>query len=513
MIRKGMMLIAASVAFSMTVSAQTPFKAEDAGLVRLVGDSVAWRTDADNKSNWEGYMSKNGAGDIILAVNTFADGDAGGDSEVAALVILKSDGSIMESWGFYGDNGEPYTENMDVVRTDGNPPSVAGDKRPGSRKFIVGNEATPMDFSAFGSDSRWNGNDYIDHIFAAQILEVGDNGVTKVSNVIDPLYGEQSGVTVGKIRKGGTIGLSNGNFVVMGEDRTVSRIAHASIIDGDTGAIVAGPLNLGGEGAEHSAWENLVAYDGGFAVRLEAQRNGDKGVSIRFYSNAGEFRGEWLQLPVALDDFLGDPLDVNNNPNGYTTTINEGNRGDDLRVRADIDASAIYYAGAGWDIEANPEGWPYLVKIDANSFETVSEIRVNELETDGGDAFENFAQAQRISMDVDPNGNVIVAWSDTTSSEQQQIVARIFNSDLEPVTPTFLVFESSDLGFGTPTGEITGIDTRHCDVAMTNDHIMVSARTQQGFLIDEEGVPVNSNVYTVFANPLAEADVSSWSVY
>ncbi|MBZ0258467.1 hypothetical protein K8I31_20540, partial [bacterium] len=135
--------------------AQTPYRAEDVGLVRVTPDSIGFNTGVDNKSNWEGYMSKTGDGSLILCVNTFADGDAGGDSEVAALVVMFPDGSVHEFWGFYADDGTPYTNNMDIIRTDGNPPSIAGDKRPGSRKFIVGNESTPMDFDEFQSDGRW----------------------------------------------------------------------------------------------------------------------------------------------------------------------------------------------------------------------------------------------------------------------------------------------------------------------------------------------------------------------
>ncbi|MDP8244968.1 MAG: hypothetical protein P9L94_12855 [Candidatus Hinthialibacter antarcticus] len=501
-----------------SVSAQTPHRAEDVGLVRATPDSIGFNTGADNQSNWEGYMSKTGDGTIILCVNTFADGDAGGDSEVAALVVMFPDGSIHEFWGFYSDDGSPYTKNMDIIRTNGNPPSVAGDKRPGSRKFIVGNEATPMDFDEFQSDGRWDGNDYSDHIFAVQILEMTDNGPVKVSNVIDPAYGGQTGQGVGKIRKGGTIGLSNGNFVAGGEDRTGERYPNSSIINGEDGSIVAGPMNLAGDGNSNEMWEGLVAYDGGFAIRLNRLGNAPAGepnpIRLRFYTNAGEFRGEWIQDTVAVEEFGGEALDLNNNPNGRTTTINEDTRGDSVRVRANIDGNALYYAGRGWDLDGADKKWVYLTKIDATTMETIGEIRVNELAEDPNSDFENWAEAGRVSCDVDPNGNVTVVWSDTSNNLKEQVIARIFNSDMEPVTPSFLAFQGSDIGFGADGGEITDIETRNPDVAMTSQYIMISAiATDFTITSSQEPAPAKSSLFTVLENPLADSDVSQWSVY
>lgn len=508
--------LVAMVAFS--ASAQTPHRAEDVGLVRTTPDSVAFNTGVDNKSNWEGYMSKTGDGSIILAVNTFAEGDAGGNSEVTALAVMFPDGTVREYWGFYGDDGSPYTQNMDVIRTDGNPPSIAGDKRPGSRKFMVGNESTPMDFAEFQSNGRWDGNDYADHIFAVQVLELTDDGPVKVSNVIDPVYGEQTGQGVGKIRKGGTIALSNGNYVAGGEDRSGERFPNSSIISGDDGSIIAGPMNLAGDGNSNEMWEGLVAYDGGFAIRLNRLGNAPAGepnpIRIRFYTNAGEFRGEWIQNTVPVEEFGGEALDLNNNPNGRTTTINEDTRGDSIRVRANIDGNVLYYVGRGWDLDGADRKWVYLTMIDATTMQTIREIRVNELADDANGEFDNYALAGRVSCDIDPNGNVIVAWSDSSNSGKEQIVARIFNSDLEPVTPTFLAFQGSDIGFGADDGEITDIETRHPDVAMTSQHIMISSiATNLTLASTSELAPAKSSLYTVLENPLAGSDVSEWSVY
>ncbi|MBZ0255335.1 hypothetical protein K8I31_04700, partial [bacterium] len=173
-----------------------------------------------------------------------------------------------------------------------------------------------------------------------------------------------------------------------------------------------------------------------------------------------------------------------------------------------------YYAGRGWDLEGTNQRWVYLTLIDANTMETIREIRVNELADDPDGEFDNWAEAGRVACDVDSNGNVIVVWSDTSNSEKEQVVARIFNSDLEPVTATFLAYQGSDIGFGSDDGEITDIETRNPDVAMTNDYIMISSiATNFTITSSDELAPAKSSLYTVLENPLADSNVSEWSVY
>lgn len=477
---------------------------QDAGLTVLIPNTVAFPVDTDNMSNWEGYASKLGDGTLLLVVNTF--GEDGG--ERAGVVAVRPDGTIGEYAGFYGDNGEPFVNNMDEVRQDGNPPSIAGDKRPGSTKYLVANESTPYLYGEFNTDARYDNNNYLDHIFACQIFELTDNGPVPVTNAIDPLYGGQSGVDVGKIRKGGSIALSNGNFVVMGEDRTVDRFPMGSIIDGETGAIVKGPFNLGGDGVSYSAWEGFAAFDGGFAFRLSPPRNAEGGTAIFFYDNEGNELGVWDQIPNDDPDNL--VFDLDNNPNGYTTSINSNNRGDHVRIRANIDGDKIYYAGYGIDDLLNT-GYVYLTVIDANTRETVANIRVNELESDEN-GYDNFARAERVSLDVDGAGNVFVAWSDTANSGVLQVVGRLFDSDLNPATESFLVFQDSDLG----DGEITGISTKHTDVAMSDSQILVSARSDTGVPVPPGGdelSPANTNLFTVLENPLGQLPVENWNLY
>lgn len=500
--------VAMSMAGSLAQAQTRNANPQAVGLDVLIPNTVAFNKDVDNNSNWEGYASKLGNGTLLLAVNTF--GTDGG--EVAGIVAIRPDGTIAEYAGFYGDDGQPFLKNMDNIRQDGNPSMVAGDLRPGGTKYVVANESTPMDFPEFTTTSRWN-NDYSDHIWACQILELTPNGPRKVTNVIDPLYGGMTGQFVGKIRKGGAAFLSNGNVLVKGEDRTVDRRSMASIINGNDGSIIKGFFNSDNEGHGHDDWENSVGFDGGFAIRLNPPSGVTGGLtSIQFYDNDGNFKGLWEQIPTDNPDAT--LFDVNN-PAGYTTSINSNSRGDAVRIRSLINGDRIYYAGPGLDFNGTA-GWVYLTVIDVNTRQTIANIRVNE-QPDDENGYDNFSRGERVSMDIDSKGNICVAWSDKSNSDTLQIVARIFDADLKPKTETFLAFQDSDLGFGAPDGNLAGVNTQHCDVAMTDTQILISARSAGG-IIDPNGdgsalTKVNQNVFTVLANPFAATDVDNWSLF
>ena len=261
----------------------------------LVPPTAMYLLDADNLSNWEPESAVLGDGTLLVVANTFAEGDAGGNSEVAVIVAIYPDGSVEEYAGFLADDGTPYLGNMDTIRTDGNPPKIAGDLRDGSARYAVANESTPYNYDEFTSDDRW-ANDYIDHIFAVQILELTPDGPQKITNVFDPMYGAQSDLVVGKIRTGGVVFLSNGNLLVGAEDRSLEgaspKAPNISIIDGETGEIIHGPIHVLGTG-EYDFWEGLAAFNGGFAVRVGngGVVDGNATTIIKFYDNDGNELG------------------------------------------------------------------------------------------------------------------------------------------------------------------------------------------------------------------------------
>ena len=468
------------------------------GLEVIIPDTAAFGFDWDNRANWEPYADVLGDGTLIFVCGTY-DAEGNDATERPGVVFIKPDGTILEAAGFYADDGTPWEENVDNIRQDGNPPQIGGDKRPGQTKYAVGTESTPYDFDEFNTDGRWK-HGYFDHFYCVQILELTPDGPVKVSNVIDPFYGELTEVLdIGKGRTGGIAGLSNGNFAVSFEDRSAVGVVTAtdrapilSIIDGNTGAIIKGPFIARDDDPTTDGWDGITAYDGGFAYRVNGQ------VTIEFFDNDGNRTGEWEQVSNDNPDNI--PL---TDYTDFTTSITHTGRGDGNHISSSINSKFVYYAAKGLDPELGST-FVYLIKIDTQTATTVKEVMVNESEA--VDGYENWALADRVSLYVDPNDNVTVVWSDTANSENRQVVARIFNSDLEPVTESFLAFQSSDLEGG------TDIATYHPQCAMSEWGIVITARTEN--VPAPDGVyPANTHLFTVLKNPMAPVAVMDWSIY
>jgi hypothetical protein len=473
---------------------------EAVGLKVLIPDSVAFRKDVDNNSNWEPEATALGDGTLLLIANTFQ--ASGGDSEVSWVLAVNPDGTVDEYPAFQGDDGTPYTSNMDTIRTDGNPPKIAGDLRDGSTKYVVANESTPFEFSPFNTDSRWQ-NIYTSHIFA-------EDGPQKITNVMDPVHGGQSGLMVDKIRTGGVAFLSNGNVLVGAEDRSglgsSERVPQVIILDSDTGATLKGPFHAIGDGTPQSFWEGLTGYNGGFAVRVgEATEK-----MITFYDNAGNRLGHWAQINPPNP--TGEAIDFENNPEGYTTSIDSTNRGDQVEMESNIHSNYIYYAGHGPDDLGTPGKWVYCTKIDTTTMQSVNEVVVND-RPNQPHGFDNQAQALRVFMAVDENDNVFVGWSDDSNIGAPQIIGRFFDSNLVPVTESFLVFQASDTGLDNDIYPVPLITYRGA-AAMRGNRLLVSARTEGVILPNEDTeLPKNSSVYTVIEPPYQTSTLEDWFMY
>ena len=493
----GLCLVIAAPAFCQTRNANP----QAVGLEVLIPDTVAFGFDWDNQANWEPYVDVLGDGSLIFACGTY-DAEGNNGTERPGVVFIRPDLTILEAAGFYADDGTPYELNVDSVRQDGNPPQIGGDKRPGMTRYAVGTESTPYDFAEFGSDGRWKHN-YLDHFYCVQILELTEDGPQKITNVIDPFYGESEEILdVGKGRTGGVAGLSNGNFAFSFEDRGALTSANSkapilSIVDGNTGKIIKGPFLARDDDPNTDGWDGITSYDGGFAYRVNG---GD--TTIEFFDNEGNLQAEWEQF--SNDGLDGIPLTEFTD---FTTSITHTGRGDGNHINSAIGSKYIFYAGKGVDLDGNPNSFPYVVKIDTQTGLTVKEALVNELE-ENGEEYTNWAAADRVSLGVDENDNVTVVWSDTSNSESRQVLARVFNSDLEPVTETFLAFQNSELE------PILGMETYHPQCAMSKVGILVTCRSSN--VPTEDGsdiLPNNSHLFTVIENPLAETGVEDWSLH
>lgn len=178
---------------------------------------------------------------------------------------------------FFADNGTPFKGEINASRQNGNPGRVAGDKRPGAVNFISGAEASPHLYDEFNSGNRWTGG--FDRLSDGRYgtvqtfkLDPATLAQTSLSKAQDSANGRlTSGAAPGNqiSRFGGDVlGLSNGNFVSVVEDRSLVRrtdgnCAVATIFAPD-GSVVKESWKV----ADGDLWSNVAAFSGGFAVRV-----------------------------------------------------------------------------------------------------------------------------------------------------------------------------------------------------------------------------------------------------
>ena len=489
----------------------------DVGLEVLVPDTVAFPDvdSAGNNANWEAYCDALGDGTLCFTANSFAEGTSDANTERPIAVFIRPDLSVQMEAGWYDDAGNPITGNCDNVRADGNPPQIGGLRTAGATKYCIGSESTPWQASGV-SGSRWVSN-YLDHMYCVQILDLTANGPVPVSNVIDPFYGWTATGGVGKGRAGGAAGLSNGNFVVEVEDRSglssqFTKTSVLTILNGNDGSKVLGPFTSApADDYNGDGWDGLTSYDGGFSIRINGSPR------IIFRDNDGNVTGEWAQVSYdfGYEDTQPDPhFDPSlPNPEGYTTSITTGGRGDGNHTAASITGHHVYYAGTGADIDLANTG-VYITKIDVTTQQTVADAQVNDALIDESGA--SLIVPHRVSCFVGPNEAVIVTWSDSSNNEEEQCLARVYNSDLEPQTDVFFPFSNHEVGTEhDPTEETIGMMTKHTQCAISPVGILITSRagtipTEPGGMYD---IPDNSHLFTVLSNPLAAVPVSDWSVY
>ena len=152
-----------------------------------------------------------------------------------------------------------------------------------------------------------------------------------------------------------------------------------------------------------------------------------------------------------------------------------------------------------------------LSKLTSETGLTVKEALATEA-IDAGDEYDNMSlPASRVSLYVDENDNVTVAWGDRANTGDDQVTARIYNSDLEPVTESFLVFQSSAIDGGAPSA---GINTSYPQVGMTQAGILITSRDKQRSesgrqrRLPRQHPPLHSSL----ANPLA-TNIGAWDLY
>jgi len=467
---------------SSSFAVDLPAEQSAAGIKTLVPDVWVFQNALDNKATWEAYTDIFGDGTILVGANTFPEGEDGMNMKVA--FVDPKTGTVQEFWGFYDDAGKAYTGPFNTKRQDGNPARVAADRRAGGVRYAVGMEATPQYYDVFNTGDRWFKNfDYDDRIAVVQMFDKTATGPKPVTNVFDPLYmpGDVAGAQGGaQMRFGGDIQfLSNGNFLAVVEDRSKTIVTGGngsvgSVFDND-GKLIKGPFNCAGDDGVHDQWANVVAFNGGFCVRASNV--------FTVFDNSGNMLYWFSQ--------------------GDFSTVAEQGRGDGVRIGASFGSNFVYFAGK----DAN--GDMVITRFDAvatkkgDAIQGIKEILANETEF-VPNTFD------RCDIGVDDSGNFCVAYMDKSVTATNQIVARVFDSNMDPKTPTFFAYTYHD-GM---TGNVEGFEGKEPNVSMDNQCIVIAADGKNWDKANNALTPAEINYFTVLENPLkTDTLIRQWDLY
>lgn len=476
-----------------------PSDLASAKLTRIVPDKTIFETSNANLNNWEPFASVIGNSVFVVEANTFAENSAEHQRYAVAFQPVTG-GAPKIGDAFFGDDGQPFRGQVNASRQNGNPGRVAGDKRPGAVNFIAGGEASPHVVAAFQSDNRWKTGvvraDDARYV-TAQIhtLDLSSLSQKPLSKVFDPIHGRltagESATTPEVGRFGGElVGLDNGNFLIVADDRSnlhaPARSATAVIVAPD-GKIVKETFVI----AQGEIWSNVAAYRGGFAARV--------GGVIYFFDNDGNLKGQVGQ---------GDDM-----PAGVAF---DGGRGDGTRLAAHINSPYVFLAGTTRQtVDATPEPINYeVVRIaawDSRTQKLVAVGNVSELSAarGGTDNVDFNGDFDRVNLAADALDRVAVAFEvkPTPEWEQMQTAMRVLAFDgaaksFTALTPSFFAFVNH--------GQ-TGFRTFRPSVAMTTKEILVAAKGEINSKNDPALAPdtlPQTTFYTVFSHPDPKPDTT-----
>lgn len=453
-----------------------PGSIEAAGLTRVVADTPVINPGLDALGNWEPYVSVLGTSTFLVEGNTFAEGSSEHQRYVVAFQPAAG-GAMKLGEAAFADNGSPYKAQVNASRQNGNPGRVAGDPRPGAVNFVAGGEMSPHFFEALNSGNRWN-TGYGRQTEAgaesryATVQPFSLNTTTLVQTPLaltfDVAHGRRtSGVVFSdqNTRFGGDIvGLDNGNFVAVVEDRsrlfrTDGNCAVATVFKPD-GTIVKETFRV----ADGDFWANTAAFKGGFAARVA-------GV-IYFYDNAGNPLGQ-----------------INSNASGDSF---DPGRGDGTRIAGHVNQPYVFLAGK---VTTGP-----FIRVAA--FDARTQTFVTSAEVSEGGFRGDF---NRATVAADALGRVFVTWvARPDGYELDQVAGRVLaleNGSFRALTPSFLPFVNQ-----APVG---GIRTFQMSVAMTTKQLLVAAKGEinlQNRPNEGANSPRELNFYTVISHPAPAED-------
>jgi len=506
------------VAFCSASYAQNPpiipGSAESVGLTRIVPDSIVWFSMSKNYPQLNGYTDPNDqnangssleASSGLLGDSTFllnAATSATNDSSMMSFttVLIPTDGRPARlDNAFYDDSGKAYLKGINLSRQTGNPGRIGGDPRYGAVNYGTAAEVSLFAWPEFNSDGRWSNPFFQDALgrncrsYEGQLHRLNPLTLasTPLMKAVDTMFGRLHTNDVAAFggqdfgRCGSSpIGLDNGNFVFVGEDRTQlnnlnSRAAVATIF-GPDGSIVKEAFVVNPEPAsppypDGSMWNSVGAVRGGFFVR-------PTGI-VYCYDNAGNLQGTF-------------------DHNALSGLLYAQGRSDGTRMCSDIRSHYIFIAG-----KAPESGYTNIMlsAFDANTRTWIT----NTIVSDGNQDFTDLGGKRyldRCNVACDAYNRVTVTWrhkADDVFFPGQQCAARVLAFDgtkFTPLTPMFFPFMQHD----SDTNNVIGFMNQEPSVAMTPRAIMFYAKGLWNGTGNPTNPPVsqgNSHCFTVVSHP------------
>jgi len=490
-------------AYAQEIDPVIPVTAEEAGLTRIVPDTLVWFSVSRNLPQLGGFVGNAadmatpgssveatagvlGDSTFLLAATTQATDNPGNMSFTSVLIPADGAPAKLDNL-FYGDSGNPWLTQINLSRQTGNPGRIGGDPRYGAVHYAGAGEVSLFAYPQFNSDGRWDGPFFNAlagvnaRSYGVQIHQLDPDTLasTPSSKALDSMFGrlwknqdlEQASDQIGRTGSR-PIGLDNGNFVFVGEDRSKlsnpgGNAAIATILAPD-GSIVKEAWKV----ADGDMWDSAGAYRGGFFIR-------PAGGIIYFYDNDGNPRGQ-------VDH------------NATADVVYNTGRSDGTRMASDIRSHYVFMAGRSPDSATSSD--IVLSVWDARTLNFVTKTIVNEGEQDQWRALD------RCNVACDAYNRVTVVWRlrpDTEFWPLDQCAARVMAFDgtaFAPLTPQFFPFIQNDASMN----QQAGFESKEPSVAMTPRAILFYAKGQWNGIPNSTSPAVtlpNTHCYTILSHP------------
>ncbi|MFH1742374.1 MAG: right-handed parallel beta-helix repeat-containing protein [bacterium] len=451
---------------------------EAAGITPLTGDMNLWAENGGGSNYWRPEADTLSNGNAIVMGGMRKDPGFSGSAETEYLrevrdmiAIFSPTGELIEParTAFFTNAGEPWENTICTNRNRDKFYGLCADTVGGrmGERYVVYTIANVNDFPEAFPGYAQEPEAGQAQAYHTAIQVVSNDGIPETP-LINP-WGDYISEP-GLIRGGMVRFLSDGNILVNFEDRTVNGAAKeafygstqylgwvvGAVIVGPDGSIVKPPFAISNPSRLNSEVRfGLTSGDGWFAIRYEDAVDGP--TIVAFDNEGNELGGGGGRVYPAIDipELEGGGGRNRGDPNGLETL------GDLLFVTH----RGLNFAG-------------YLTKfrVDETGVTVLKTVRFPDhpLST-----FEHNAD-----LGVDSDGNLIVLWQDHSWSRFQagrwEALARMFDVDLNPLTPSFCMFE---VGNNTDVNTVDPIlgpgRTKQCRIAMNDEIIIAIAHTNE----------------------------------